>query len=106
MENVHSGTAEAIKSFYQNWNLDEAETNQVISEHFEELCAASNLVFYVDGDFAQDDPEIKAAWEEFYCQKEKRKKRNLPGYRRTDRDCKNPWTDQREFQAHNPAALL
>ena len=74
LENVHSGTAEAIKSFYQNWNLDEAETNQVISEHFEELCAASNLVFYVDGDFAQDDPEIKAAWEEFYCQKEKGKK--------------------------------
>ena len=32
------------------------------------------MVFYVDGDFAQDDPEIKAAWEEFYCQKEKGKK--------------------------------
>lgn len=74
LENVHSGTAEAIKSFYQNWKQDEAETNQVVSEHFEELCAASNLVFYVDGEFAQDDPEIKTAWEEFYRQKEKGEK--------------------------------
>ncbi|SCJ99062.1 CRISPR-associated protein Cas8c/Csd1%2C subtype I-C/DVULG [uncultured Eubacterium sp.] len=74
LENVHSDIAEAIKSFYQNWNQDEAEANLIISENFEELCAASNLVFYVDGNFAQDDSEIRAAWTEFYNQKQRGEK--------------------------------
>lgn len=74
LENVHSDIAEAIKSFYQNWNQDEAEANLIVSENFEELCAASNLVFYVDGNFAQDDSEIRAAWTEFYNQKQRGEK--------------------------------
>lgn len=74
LENVHSDIAEAIKSFYQNWNQDEAEAKLIVSENFEELCAASNLVFYVDGNFAQDDSEIRAAWTEFYNQKQRGEK--------------------------------
>lgn len=74
LENVYSDIAEAIKSFYQNWNQDEAEANLIISENFEELCAASNLVFYMDGNFAQDDSEIRAAWTEFYNQKQRGEK--------------------------------
>lgn len=74
LEHVHSDAAEAIKSFFQNWKQNEAEINQVVSENYEELCAAPNLVFWVDEAFAQDDPEIREAWKVFYSQRQEGEK--------------------------------
>lgn len=74
LEHVHSDAAEAIKSFFQNWKQNEAEINQVVSENYEELCAAPNLVFWVDEAFVQDDPEIREAWKAFYSQRQEGEK--------------------------------
>lgn len=70
LENVHSDAAMAVRAFFQNWNPEKAAEHPIITAHFDELCEASNLVFYYEGEYAQNDPEIKAAWESLYQSRE------------------------------------
>lgn len=67
---VESDAAQAVKKFFSSWNPDNAGTNPIITEAYNELCTASNLIFSIDGDYAQEDPDIRKAWENAYCQKQ------------------------------------
>lgn len=66
LENVNSGAAMAVRSFFQNWNPEKAAEHPIIATHFDELCEASNLVFYYEGGYVHNDSEIKAAWQNIY----------------------------------------
>ncbi|WP_425755263.1 type I-C CRISPR-associated protein Cas8c/Csd1 [Ihubacter sp. rT4E-8] len=72
LADVHSEAAEAVKQFFQNWNPETAEKHPVIAANYEELSAASNLVFYLgaEGCFVQEDEEIQQAWEKRYREKD------------------------------------
>ncbi len=70
LADVHSEAAEAVKNFFQSWNPEHAEEHPVIAANYEELCAASNLVFQLDGRFIQEDDEIQNAWEKAYHEKD------------------------------------
>lgn len=65
LENVNSPAAVAVKHFFQHWSPDQAAENPVLIPYLEEIMAGANLVFFYDRDFAQEDPDIQAAWESF-----------------------------------------
>ncbi|WP_298814686.1 type I-C CRISPR-associated protein Cas8c/Csd1 [Chloroflexus sp.] len=63
LNSVGNRTAQAIIRFLESYDPASAKTKPVISDHLDSLLKGSNLIFYVDGKSALDDPEIKQAWE-------------------------------------------
>ena len=63
--------AKAILRFFASWNPQSAEENAVLAPEWEEILKGGNLVFCMDGVYAQDVPEIAQAWDEAYADDEK-----------------------------------
>ncbi|MCL2842373.1 MAG: type I-C CRISPR-associated protein Cas8c/Csd1 [Oscillospiraceae bacterium] len=70
LEQVDSPVATAILRFFHYWATEGCETHPALVEKAEDVKAGSNLIFRVDGVFAQDDPEIARAWQAVYEEKE------------------------------------
>lgn len=66
LQNVDVPIARAICRFFQQWDAQQAETYPVVAPLLEELKAGGNLVFRMNGKFAQEVPEISAAWDQAY----------------------------------------
>lgn len=66
LEGVNSPTAKAILSFFETWTLQGSEVHPEIKEHLDILYSGANLVFRVAGQFAQDDPDVATAWQNYY----------------------------------------
>ncbi len=64
LEKCSSTAGKAVLSFFENWKPEEAQSNVVVNEHREEMLSASNLVFWVGDDYAQNDDEIVKLWNE------------------------------------------
>ena len=62
--------AKAILRFFAGWNPQTAEENAVLAPEWEEILKGGNLVFCMDGVYAQDVPEIAQAWDEAYADDE------------------------------------
>lgn len=56
----------AIIRYFETWNPDEAMGNPVLADALEEIIAGANLVFWVEGEYAQEVEEIKLIWENYY----------------------------------------
>lgn len=54
--------AKAIIRYFEQWNPDNANVNQVIKAHWEDLTDGGNLIFCMESDYAQEDEEIKKIW--------------------------------------------
>lgn len=66
LKDVHCPAAEAVLGFFQSWNPGQAETNAAFLAHRELILAGGYLVFQLDsGILAQDDPEIRSAWDNY-----------------------------------------
>lgn len=63
--------AKAILRFFASWNPQSAEENAALAPEWEEILKGGNLVFCMDGAYAQDVPEIAQAWDEAYADDEK-----------------------------------
>lgn len=61
--NVGSPIAQAILAFFRTWSPERAVEVPSLQEHWEEIQTNANLVFRVQGQFAQEDPEICRAWD-------------------------------------------
>lgn len=59
-----SAVAMAVKHFFITWEPEKAMEHPEIREYWDELIAGGNLIFSLDGDYAQEDVEIREAWEE------------------------------------------
>lgn len=59
--------AKAILRFFAGWDPQTAEENAVLAPEWEEILKGGNLVFCMDGVYAQDVPEIAQAWDEAYA---------------------------------------
>ena len=57
--------AKAVLAFFDNWDINKAAQHPSIEKCLKEILNSSNFVFYINGIYAQDDDEIKAAWENF-----------------------------------------
>lgn len=64
LKDVDNPMAKAICSFFETWNPENAKDNGCVQEKWEELNEGGNLIFCMGMDYAQDDPDIKAAWED------------------------------------------
>lgn len=60
----------AIKSFFRTWVPEEAMENDKLQAIWEEITDGSNLIFTMDSSEAQDDEEIRMAWQCFLAQGE------------------------------------
>ena len=65
LQGVEVPLAQAICRFFQQWDAQNAETHPVVAPLLENL-KTGNFVFRMNGTFAQDVLEIKAAWDRAY----------------------------------------
>ena len=65
LKNADSVAARAVIRYFENWQPDQAGESSVLSEYLDEIVNGANLVFWAASDYAQDDPDIKEAWETY-----------------------------------------
>lgn len=65
LDNCSATEAKAILAFFDTWDYEHAETDPMIQERIEELAAANNLIFTVDGKETTTNPDIEEAWENY-----------------------------------------
>ena len=68
LDDVNSPIAAALLSFFDKWNPKEARNHPALADCWDDLMKGGNLIFRVNGQFAQDDPAIRAAWDAHYNQ--------------------------------------
>lgn len=64
LKNVDSDIAEAVRLYFQTWDILKASENKVIREYWDEIMDGGNLIFCMNELEAQDDPAIRKAWDE------------------------------------------
>lgn len=68
LQSAQGKTAQAILAYFEKWDPEKAAEHPVIRENWEELTEGGNLIFSVEGQEAQDDPEICDCWENYRAQ--------------------------------------
>lgn len=63
---IDTTAAKSALAFFQNWQPDKAAEHPALAEHWDELISGCNLVFRCADGYAQDDLEIRRAWERHY----------------------------------------
>lgn len=63
LDDVDSPIAHAILTFFDTWQPENAAEHPALCKQFDEITAGGNLVFRVDGCYAQEDDAIRAAWQ-------------------------------------------
>ncbi len=63
--------ASALKKFFQSWDPSRAE--EFLKQKDSKITKAGNLIFSIEGKYAQDIPELQQAWESWRKKQEKRK---------------------------------
>lgn len=71
---VNSGVARAIITFLRTYDPATAQDDPIIARHRDKLLEGRNLIFYVNGKNALDDPEIRQVWEKEYTSTQSTKK--------------------------------
>lgn len=67
LQDVHTPAAKAVLGFFHSWDPGKAAENDAFKMHEDQILSGGNLVFQIDsGEFAQDDPELRRAWDS-YC---------------------------------------
>ena len=66
LDGVDTPAAKAILAFFDTWNPKEAQNCPVLADAWQEIMKGGNLAFRVNGSFAQEDPEIRDAWNASY----------------------------------------
>lgn len=66
LDDVSSPAAKAILAFFDSWQPELARDCAALADCWQDLMKGANLIFRVDGRFAQDDPLIRAAWDSHY----------------------------------------
>ncbi len=67
LSTVNSEAARAIITFLRTYDPATAQNDPIIARHRDKLLEGYNLIFYVNGKNALDDPEIRYAWEQEYA---------------------------------------
>ena len=66
LDAVDSPAARAVLAFFDHWDPEKAREHPVLMDKLEDILAGANLVFRYDGSYLQNDPKIRAAWENYY----------------------------------------
>lgn len=63
LENAKGTAARAVCGFFESWDPACASEHPAVKDSIEEIISGGNLIFCVNGDWAQEDQEIRVAWE-------------------------------------------
>ena len=66
LDGVDCSAARAILAFFDTWQPEKAREHPVLADCWEDLMKGGNLIFRVDGGYAQDDPWVRSAWDSYY----------------------------------------
>ena len=77
LQDCDGPAASALKKFFQSWDPSRAEELSDLKdkEYRDEITKAGNLVFSIEGAYAQEIPELKQAWERWRKKKENGRER-------------------------------
>lgn len=65
LKTVDNVTSCAVKHFFQTWDPKQSKEDSRLMEKWEDITAGGNLVFYVKGQYAQDDEQVRKAWRDY-----------------------------------------
>ena len=63
LEYAEGKMAKAIYLYFKNWNPELAKDNFAVKEHWDELNEGRNIIFSMEGIYAQEDDEIRGIWD-------------------------------------------
>ncbi len=66
LDGADSPASRAILAFFDSWQPSEASQHPARAAEYDNITVGANLVFMVDGQFVQDDPVLRAAWQRHY----------------------------------------
>lgn len=66
LDGVDSVTAGAIRAFFETWDPEKCDENSALAAVKDELLQGANIVFRVNGVFAQEDADVAEAWQRYY----------------------------------------
>lgn len=69
LSGVDSPAARGVLAFFSRWQPEGAASHPALAAYLDEITKGANLVFSVDGQYAQDDLAIRAAWQAHYVTK-------------------------------------
>lgn len=64
LDSLNSETAKAITRFFERWIPEKDMEHPDILEKWDDITAGGNLIFYVGTEYAQENQEIREAWEQ------------------------------------------
>ena len=65
LKNCNSAAATAVKNFFANWKPKDVENFPKLKENLDDLKKGAKIIFMFEENFATEDAEIKAAWENY-----------------------------------------
>lgn len=65
LEKVDNEAAQALKAFFNKWDVDRAAENEVLKPWIEELSGGANITFYFNGKYVAEDKRIAEAWDAY-----------------------------------------
>ena len=65
LQSTQGKVAQAVLNYFNNWDPTISVENPVIRENFDKLIEKSNLIFCVEGQEVQEDPEIQSCWDNY-----------------------------------------
>ena len=68
LDGINSPAAKSILCFFDNWDPSKADQYLSSMPNFEAAVAGANLLFRINGSFAQDDNQVQEAWQRHYAQ--------------------------------------
>lgn len=74
LEGLDNGCANAICLFFEQWEPATARENPLLADYMEDLESGANLVFFHNGQYAQDIPALTEAWQQYYDKEEQGEK--------------------------------
>lgn len=79
LDHCPASEAKAILAFFDTWDYEHAETDPMIQERIEELAAANNLIFTVEGKDTTINRDIEEAWENYLASSKETAKDTVKG---------------------------
>lgn len=66
LDGLTSSAAQAVRNFFTSWQIENAAEHPLVSEIWDDLSKGANLVFWVGGGYAHQDPQLQEAWQRHY----------------------------------------
>lgn len=68
LQTVDHPAAQAILHFFKRWDPDRVAEHEALEPLWDEVVAGANLIFMIDGEYAQEIGALRAAWDTYYAE--------------------------------------